>query len=526
MMIQRVTSVLLLLFVSLQLQAAQPWPFPPVQISNPGQDASSPQIAVDGNGDVVAVWVENTIIHANSADITGTWSGISVLSGSGASSPCVVIDGSGTATAAWITSSGINIASRPLNGSWSTPPGTIAASGATSLKMAIDPSGNIVLAWEESDGCIHSATQLAGGSWPVSSDTLSAAGASSPNVAMGASGLVVAVWQGVENAVATVYQASKLVAGVWGAPAILSQADVNSAYPQIAVDAVGNAHAIWFTYSETSGVFSQVVVQATSCPANGSWSAPVNISDVGVRNPADLVSALAAGVSGQAIALWSFSYDGSLFLYEWNLLSDGSWLPAPGPLGSSNILAYSCCLAVDANGVAYVACMNYDDAAAAAVINNSVNDIKTVSGAGFSAPWMLSRGSGNGYPVGAVATYGLNAVTVAAWEQFDGANNVIQSVVSVIPNLEPPSGLAVTPVVNNYGIVSEIDNVVQWLASPSAGVCSYIIFRDGVQIGVAYPSQLQFIDHNRTIGETVTYTIYSNDIYARQSAPVAIAFTN
>ena len=197
---------------------AQQWPYAPVNISTPGQNATDQQIDIDINGNFVAVWLENGVVMSNTGTISGGWdSSIVALSGSGSSEPQVLIDNGGNATAAWIESGTLYAMTRPYNEGW---PGSArkcsSGSAASSPVITRDDTGNIVAVWVES-GVINSATKLFSGSWPVSPDVLSASGASFPQVSIGDNGTAVAVWQGVLSATPTIYAATKPIAGSWAA---------------------------------------------------------------------------------------------------------------------------------------------------------------------------------------------------------------------------------------------------------------------------------------------------------------------
>lgn len=504
---------------------AQQWPDPPVNISTPGQNASAQQVAVDLNGNVVAVWLENDMVKSNSATSSGGWgSAIATLSGTGASAPQVVIDSNGNATAVWVQNGIIQAASLPLNGIWPSSPDEISVSGASSPQIAIDTNGNVVAVWEES-GVIQSATKLMGGTWPVSPDTISAAGASFPQVAIGSNGAIVAVWQGVVSSISTIYAASKLVSGSWGEPLVISSATINSVYPKIAVDESGHATAVWFRFDLSETTYSNVVVQSSSQPPGGSWSIPVDISSAGIKNPAELALAVVANPSEMAIAEWTTSYNGSLFNCEWNLFSNGTWMPKADVLQPGNLLAYDLDLSVDSMGNAYTAWMNYDDPSSSLIVQGGINDISGFS-PGYFGQWTLSTGGANAYPCGQVCINGTTVYLSAAWVNFDGTHDNIQAITSNFSVLAPPSNLSVTANVNDFGVVSEIYNVLSWQASPSSRTNIYFIFRNGLYLATVDSNTFQYIDHNRTVGETVVYGVAGYDDKGCQSTTALFPFTN
>lgn len=499
------------------------WPNLPITISTPGVNASSQQIAVDPHGNVVAVWIENGLVQSNSATVTGGWtSNITTISGSVASTPQVAIDLNGKATAVWVENGTIKASQQVLNGNWSTSV-VISGSGASTPQLAVDQSGNLVSVWVEG-GIIKSNTCLVGGSWAGSPDTLSLSGAFAPQVAIGGNGVVIAVWQAQGSTTGAICSVSKMLGGTWTSPAVISATNVNSSYPQIAVDASGNAVCAWFSYQLTGSVYSNVVVQSSSQPSGGSWSSPVNISKAGVRNPADLALCVGIGPNDTAIAAWTTSYDGSFFNCEWCVCSGESWSTSY-TMVSQNLLTYAIDMATVPKGDAFLVWMNYAPSSSSLSIQGAVNDLSAISRIFFN-PSTLSNSNSNAYPVVALSSLDPNLYLVSAWVSFNSTNNVIQAVITGFTFTQPPVNLSVTPEINNFGVLSEIYNVLNWEPSPSAEVVNYLIYRDGICLGCVNANTFTFSDQNRTVGETVTYGVISTDSQGCQSAPITLTFTN
>ncbi len=55
------------------------WSFPPTMLSSVGQSASDPQVAMDGNGNVFAAWVENGRVKASTHRVNMSWSSVVTL---------------------------------------------------------------------------------------------------------------------------------------------------------------------------------------------------------------------------------------------------------------------------------------------------------------------------------------------------------------------------------------------------------------------------------------------------------------
>ena len=170
---------------------------------------------------------------------------------------------------------------------------------------------------------MQAATRPAKGSWSVPQD-LSTAGekASRPEVAIDARGDAVAVWQRLTLAATffvdaryAVQASTRPAGGSWSSvPQDLSTADQNAYEPQVALDAQGDAVAVW-----TKQIRSSVrVIQASTRPVGKSWGAAEDLSsDTG--NADD--PRVALGGQGNAVAAWRRG-DGN------NVGSDHGFLPS------------------------------------------------------------------------------------------------------------------------------------------------------------------------------------------------------
>jgi hypothetical protein len=126
--------------------------------------------------------------------------------------------------------------------------------------------------------------------------------AEEPQIAIDAKGDAVAVWlynsEGVEAIYASVRPA---FTGIWGAPVALSTYKLVQS-PHVAVDAAGEAVVIWEA-SEDSGA-SYIVQAATGSASTGTWQPAVNVS------PASQISRaaeLAVNAKGEAVTVWQNS---------------------------------------------------------------------------------------------------------------------------------------------------------------------------------------------------------------------------
>ena len=143
---------------------------------------------------------------------------------------------------------------------------------------------------------------------------------SSPRVAIGNNGTVVAVWHSVISGSNIVVAATSPISGSWNAAAnILAVSPAFSHdLPKIAVDANGNATALWLRYQLSGGVYQNISVFAATLPAgSSSWNVPTILTSGGeILDITKLSSRIQVDGNGNAVAFWSMSYDGSTFNVE------------------------------------------------------------------------------------------------------------------------------------------------------------------------------------------------------------------
>ncbi|MGZ6662729.1 MAG: hypothetical protein ACXVHL_36000 [Solirubrobacteraceae bacterium] len=231
-------------------------------------------MAVDGQGNAIAVWQRsdgtNTIVQAAARAAGGSFGAPQDLSTAGqtAYDPQVAVDGQGNAIAVWQRFDGTNTvvqaAVRAVGGSFGAPQ-DLSAAGQTAYdpQVAVDGRGNAIAVWSASDGTnfiVQAAVRAAGGSFGAPQD-LSAAGqtANDPQVAVDGQGNAIAVWSRSNGTNDIVQAAARAAGGTFGAPQDLSAAGQDAHVPQVAVDRRGDAIAVW---SRSNG--TNYIVQAAA----------------------------------------------------------------------------------------------------------------------------------------------------------------------------------------------------------------------------------------------------------------------
>ncbi len=317
-------------------------------ISPDGQNASSPQVAMDDKGNAIIVWQQND--GSSKSQIFkseyrgGVWTHPGGLSdnispdGQNATSPQVAMDGKGNAIIVWHQNDGKKsqiFKSEHRGGVWTHPGGlsdNISPDGqnAYNPQVAMDDRGNAIIVWQQGDGSKNQIfkSEYRGGVWTHPgglSDNISPDGqdASSPQVAMDNDGNAIIVWRQLDGANYQIFM-SVYRCGVWTHPGGISDnisPDGQEAdNPQVAMDNNGNAIIVWKQYEGSSS--NQIFMSEYR---NGVWIHPQNISDyISIVHQNAHDPQVAMDDNGNAIIVW-MQWDGAndqIFMSEYRR---GAW---------------------------------------------------------------------------------------------------------------------------------------------------------------------------------------------------------
>lgn len=254
--------------------AAGGWGFASTLQSDFAFGSIDPQIAIEPNGNAIAVWAQSDGVRfhvwTNRASATGAWAGAQALENhnvgvSASLHPQVAIDPHGNAIAVWQQPDGVrtNIwASRLANGAWGSP--TLLENDdvgpAFIPQIAVDAAGNAIVVWTQSGPAftdIVARRFVAGIGWetPTRLETMES-NAQTPQLAITEKGAAHVVWKQFRNSTRyDIASARYAPAGGWNDAKFVGNQDAgasqNSDEPQVAVDAHGNALAVW-SRSESS----------------------------------------------------------------------------------------------------------------------------------------------------------------------------------------------------------------------------------------------------------------------------------
>lgn len=236
-------------------------------------DAHSPQIAVDAAGNAIAVWVQYTTGHESiwtnyytAGSGWGTEEPVETWNAGAAMDPQIAFNAAGEAVAVWAIFDGVyySIWSRryAAGSGWASSIEYVETSNgdASVPRIAVDPAGNAVAVWIQSDAGrqdIWSSRHVPAIGWaaPEKIETDDNGTAAAPRVAVDAAGNAFAVWQQFSAAGRLNIWSGRFGAGTgaWGPAGLIETDDLGNAYvPKIAVDSSGNAIAVWHQFDASS----------------------------------------------------------------------------------------------------------------------------------------------------------------------------------------------------------------------------------------------------------------------------------
>lgn len=348
----------------------------PVTISETAEFKVELKLAVNPQGDAAAVWIgyaagEGEIVHAATRPAGGEWSEPVTLSkvGEQAVEPNIAIDALGNVTAIWIGGVGweegvVEAATLPAGGEWGKPVELSDDSRAAgSPQLAVDSQGELTAVWvlnivNRDEGAVQSKTRPAGGSWSSEAVDVSSSDAlaTNPRIALDAQGDATAVWQlkDIPGASGFHYlvQSALRQDGDWGAPQTISREDALADKPEVTVDPDGNATVVW----SFSPIFTGLPtgLQTRSRTAGGSWGDTVFLTTrPGGVEPNESNVQLAADPQGNVTAVWGAWSVPTEVVRAARLPAGGTW---SAPVNLSSTSAYSLWprLAMDPQGYATV----------------------------------------------------------------------------------------------------------------------------------------------------------------------------
>ena len=428
-------------------------------------DASAPQVTVDPDGNVTAVWEQSdgtrTHIYANRSLADGAWgTPVRVSNGEGeASAPQVAADLDGNVTAVWQQARGPRTYDVYANrfqagGSWGTAVRVNDdAPTAVEPQLAVDPNGNVMAVW--SQGGVPAPSPLvepfptlqstnagiwanrypAGGSWgtPVYVGFGPAfppfGFPHEPQLAVDLNGNATVVWTfqydagighgppydglicarrlGDGEPVAVLYDGQFVgVDSVGG--------------PRVAADPAGNVTAVWWgRLFPPLGTDPTIGVLARRDPVDGSWEDVMRLDALDFSVPESGTPQLAIDPNGNAAVVWGQRSEIGGYVRVWSNHdpTDGPWGTPVYVGGGTEGNASEPQLAVDSEGNATVVWAQDDGA------QRNVRSNRSQADGPWGTPALVSNGAGDATAPQVAVDPGGNATAV--WQQSDATRSSI-----------------------------------------------------------------------------------------------------
>jgi len=306
----------------------------PVLIETNNGTALFPQVAMDSNGNAIAVWMQTDVvtgrtnIWANRYVAETGWDVAQLLETDDtgdAALPRIAVDPvSESGLAVWQQSDGtrtIIMANHfdAASSAWGVAQSIETVTGSTgdavTPQVAMNSAGNGIAVWRQFEGTqyhIMANTYTAGVGWGTAQAIESNAGdAIAPQVALDSGGNAIAVWRQADGAQINVW-VNRYAAGAWGAtPQSFVPTDTvttdtgDAAAPQVAVDPDGDGIVVWQQQQTptTSTVNPPNDVWATHySAASSSWDPTPRLLETASGNAIN--PRIAMDDTGNGLAVW------------------------------------------------------------------------------------------------------------------------------------------------------------------------------------------------------------------------------
>ena len=303
--------------------------------SGPSENSRNPDIAMDASGNAIAVWRQPGSgegvfnIWSSRYTVGSGWGSRELIGENGPANyldPKIAIDASGNALAVWRHDGGFGIGyNRYTAGSgWASPATPTLIGGLDNgsllpIQLAMSASGDAMVVWSQ-DGDSNPSVErsdiwssrytAANNTWgaPELVETDNTGRAGFPEIAIDASGNALAVWHQAFGTRTDIF-ANRYINGTgWGTPVLLETDNTSFAiYPKIAMDADGNAIAMWFQRITTTTINFNYYSSRYIATSN-TWGTPVIVGNCPTSSTCPTNDhQIAVNASGNAVAVWTMS---------------------------------------------------------------------------------------------------------------------------------------------------------------------------------------------------------------------------
>ncbi len=298
------------------------WETPEFIETHPGEVFGKPDFAVNSQGDAVAVWVhfDGTFMNlwANRYTAGSGWGTAGIIDESDdvVENPRVAMNGNGDIVAVWPM--------RDLNNFdwdvWSrryAPGAGWAASELVSVnnvfeavqpRPVLDDDGNALVVWVQGlglDAAMYASRHTGTGGWTPAQELDMAGSVDDPQIAIDPAGNAIAVWRRQQNVNGTLEMlpyAARHTASGWSTPQAIGNRTAFD--PKIAVDPTGHAVAVWQEIDPALPIADAFAVWGNRYTIDNGWTSAERIGSYGRQIGFDTPN-VAVDPSGDAFAIWT-----------------------------------------------------------------------------------------------------------------------------------------------------------------------------------------------------------------------------
>jgi Bacterial Ig-like domain len=286
-----------------------------VQISGSTAQSGTTDIAGDANGDAVALWVQfdgarNTVWGAHYT-VAGGWSpSVAVGNGAGAArSSRLAMDADGNVLAVWAQSDGTR------NNIWSNRYDAVTGWGTSALietddagtasfpRVKFDSHGNATAVWYQSNGTvstIRSNRYVAGTGWgsAIPIEGVHAGDAALARLAVDPSGDAIVAWEQSDGTRVSIWSNRYSIASGWGTETMIQPPPAgDAAEPWVDIDSHGNALTVW---TQSDGTHTTIWGNRYLAGTGWGTAAPIETNTASDASTATVVM----DANGAALAVW------------------------------------------------------------------------------------------------------------------------------------------------------------------------------------------------------------------------------
>jgi hypothetical protein len=403
--------------------------------ANNAIDTYTPQIAMDGHGNAVAVWTQTngqrTSAWTNCYLVDQGWDTAMPLAidhGRSTDAPHIAMNAQGNAIAIWIqtdnTGGSVWVRRYSIVTGWGSAE-LLETEQAHNPTIAINASGVAIALWQQMKGahsCICSSSYIPGSGWSKNEllHICNHGLASRLQLATHSSGNAVLVWYQFDGRFYRIWAKHHLAGAGWCATQRLVDNVGDAFSPQVCMHTDGTVVAVWY---QDDGICNGI--WASECDTSRSWSTPELINDHAGSDALD--PHIAPDSQGCSHVVWS-QFDGEHDLIWVNRHVPGVGWDRPELIQSDSTgTAGHAQIAADASGKVYVLWTQSDGRRDHLVGSHYTQP------SGWSSPQRLAI-QHTGDAMLAQLAVNANGNAMAVWQQHDGVGNTVMAAIYGVKN--------------------------------------------------------------------------------------------